>query len=127
MNNYMPQQTQGETFPLYEIVKITIYNEFQEMKKAYSRLMVAKTYNLKKVNLDIFREHFSNFFVEVMTSVKLHKVQKKDKLFIETKFKNVETIKSYQDVKKVMKLCRDILEDTGITKIEGKAKDGYAF
>jgi hypothetical protein len=127
MNTYQPQQTTGETFPLYEIVKITIYNEFQEMKKAYSRLMVAKTYNLKKVNLDIFREHFSNFFVEVMTSIKLHKVQKKDKVFIEMKFKNIETIKSYQDVKKIMRLCRDILEDTGITKIEGKMKDGYAF
>lgn len=119
----------GQTFPLYDIVKYNIYMEFEEMKRAYSEIIINPNTTSRTMNILKFNQCFLRFFIELDTDIKTKRLQKKDLEKLRYLYDNVSLKKNFtlEEFKFIVSCCRVWIEELGITKIEGKIKDGFAF
>ena len=120
---------QGETFPLYDEVKRNIYRDFQDLKRITSSLFNSKNNSDYKINIRIYQERFSNLYLELNHKTKLNKIDVTEQKYLKLAYECIVSNKmlSKDNVSKITIILRKLIEELGITKIEGKNKDKWAF
>jgi len=106
------------TMPLYDRVKITIYEHYQSLNRQSALVRTAQNSSERKAALINYQERYCKFFEDVNTPKKLEAI-KNDKAIKYMKYYNVNLKKINVNVARKLTNCaRQLIENLGITKIE---------
>lgn len=114
--------TKNQVLPAYEEYKRIILQDFQMVKMYSSKIRVSRNAAETRSLLKHYREEYQNFYQDVNDKNKLDKMDDKDKERMQFMYKNLHKI-SQKNVHLLTSLCRTLVFNMGITKIEYKAKD----
>lgn len=115
----------GDTIPLYDEVKRTIYINFNEMSYAYAELITCKRSEYRLALWD-FKKRFTKFFIQVNHANKLNKLDQEKRTYLLKAYDNLDKIEK-KHANKVINISRELIELLGITKIEGRVKDNWGL
>lgn len=107
-----------QTMPLYDRVKVTIYEHFLSLSRQSALVRTAQNSSEKKAALINYQERYCKFFEDINTPEKLTKIgnAKKEKYM---RYYNLNLKKINVEVaRKLTNHARVLIENMGITKIE---------
>jgi hypothetical protein len=113
---------ESETMPLYDRVKITIFEHFQSLNRQNAIVRTTQNSSERKAALINYQERYCKFFEDVNTNEKLNKLNDPVKIkYMNYYYLNLNKINS-SSARKLTNYCRLLIENMGITKIEDSKK-----
>lgn len=117
MNNTINNSNQT-IIPLYEEVRRKMYDDFLELNKTNSLVQTSRNNSELRIAIKVFKEAFITFFGHINHDNKLKKLSKDKKEYLIKAYNNINLIQTSKVCLKVFIICREIMENLGITKIE---------
>jgi poly-D-alanine transfer protein DltD len=109
-----------ETIPLYDRVKIGIYEHFQSLSRQNAIVRTAQNSSERKAALINYKERYCKFFEDVNTPDKLDKINcSLTQRYMQYYYINLNKI-NVESARKLTSHARILIENMGITKIENK-------
>lgn len=116
----------GTTIPLYDEVKKTIYLQFNELSNSFASLIGSTNKTEYNLSLWDFKIRYIKFFIQINHIDKLRKIHKNKYLFLINCYSRQKKF-TLKDCTKIINYSRELIENLGIMKIEGKIKDNWAI
>jgi hypothetical protein len=107
-----------DTLPLYDRVKITIFEHFQSLNRQSALVRTAQNSSERKAALINYRERYCKFFEDINTNEKLKNLSEDEIKYMQHFNLNLNKINLIV-ARKLTSHSRKLIENLGITKIEG--------
>jgi len=113
---------ESETLPLYERVKVTIFEHYQSLNRQSAIVRTAQNSSERKAALINYRERYCKFFEDINTPKKIKSLGDEKKIKF-MKYYDINLNKINVDIARKLTNCsRLLIENLGITKIENSKR-----
>lgn len=113
--------------PLWQDVKKQIYSKYLALKAQNSKVMTTSNSVDRYYSLEVYRERYLDFILDVITYKKIKKINDKEKMKILNRCYYNPKIITINNVAHLTKIVRELVEELGITQIEYEKQDKLPF